>query len=193
MTFATCLTYECVWRVPSLVMERGSCSWELCGCHVLSPAIPAELSKNCLSIAAWPSKDCLLPCHHSKDKTTERFSGFRPSCSEQCLMEVCHQELLEDDRCISSDRHIAVYDPSGMHHLLMWDFVWSVTLSIDFFLFFWTLAKLFLSPSHKPHLLCTSHTTNHKYFYLFIFFQSKMNYWSILGTIERNPSPILIL
>lgn len=43
-----------------------------------------------------------------------------------------------------------------------------------FFLFFWILAKLFLSPSHKPHLLCTSHTTNHRYFYLFIFL-SKQN------------------
>lgn len=34
-------------------------------------------------------------------------------------MYVCHQELLEDDKGISSDRHIAVYDPSGVHHLLM--------------------------------------------------------------------------
>lgn len=56
----------------------------------------------------------LLPCHHSKDKTTEGFPGFRPYCSEQCLMYVCHQELLEDDKGISSDRHITVYD-----HLLM--------------------------------------------------------------------------
>lgn len=89
----------------------------------------------------------LLSCHHSKDKTTERFPGFRPYCSEQCLMSVCHQELIEDDKGISRDRHIAVYDPSGVRHLLMWDFVRSHYQLV--FLSFQTLAKLFFSPSQQ--------------------------------------------